>query len=119
MAKKTARKTTPRVSSKKNTAMAAIAYVLFFIPLLTDAKKDSFVMFHVKQSIVLLIAGVGWSIAAKFLYYIPVLGVIAGLAGLVIDIFLLIVWVKGIMNALGGKTEELPVIGMYAKQLKF
>ncbi|MBP6855591.1 MAG: hypothetical protein KBC26_01280 [Candidatus Pacebacteria bacterium] len=33
---------------KKNIAMAIVAYILFFIPLLTDAKNDPFVKYHVK-----------------------------------------------------------------------
>lgn len=126
MAKKTARstkKTTGALSSsgsKKNTAMAALAYVLFFIPLLTDAKNDSFVKFHVKQSLILLIVSVGWSIISQFLRYLPVLGwVVGGLAGTVISILLLILWVKGLMNALNGKEEVLPVIGSYASKFKF
>ncbi|MBI5151559.1 MAG: hypothetical protein HZA34_03215 [Candidatus Pacebacteria bacterium] len=126
MAKKTVRSTkvTTRVSSssgvKKNTAMAALAYVLFFIPLLTDAKNDSYVKFHVKQSLVLLIVSIGWSIASQFLRYLPVLGwVVGGLAGTVVSILLLILWVKGLMNALNGKEEVLPVVGSYASQFKF
>ena len=126
MAKKTVRSTkvTTRASSstgsKKNTAMAALAYVLFFIPLLTDSKNDSFVKFHVKQSLVLLIVSIGWSIASQFLRYLPVLGwVVGGLAGTVVSILLLILWVKGLMNALNGKEEILPVVGSYASQFKF
>ena len=107
-------------STSKNTTMAALAYVLFFIPLLTDAKKDPFVKFHVKQSLVLLIVSIGWSLCSRFLAYLPVLGwIVGGLAGTVISILLLILWVKGLINALNGKQEELPVIGKYASQFNF
>ena len=107
-------------STSKNTTMAALAYVLFFIPLLTDAKKDPFVKFHVKQSLVLLIVSIGWSLSSRFLSYLPVLGwIVGGLVGTVISILLLILWIKGLMNALNGKQEELPVIGKYASQFNF
>lgn len=33
---------------EKNIGMAVVAYILFFIPLLTDAKNDPFVKYHVK-----------------------------------------------------------------------
>jgi uncharacterized membrane protein len=118
----TKRKATKTVatSSSKNTGMAALAYVLFFIPLLSDAKNDSFVKFHVKQSLVLLITSIGWSLCGRFLAYLPVLGwIVGGLVGTVISILLLILWVKGLINALNGKQEELPVIGKYASQFNF
>lgn len=112
--------TTSSGSKSKNTTMAALAYVLFFIPLFTDAKKDPFVKFHVKQSLVLLIVSIGWSLSSRFFAHLPVIGwIVGGLVGTVISILLLILWVKGLINALNGKQEELPVIGKYASQFNF
>ena len=112
--------TTSSGSKSKNTTMAALAYVLFFIPLLTESKSDPFVKFHVKQSLVLLIVSIGWSLCSRFFAYLPVIGwIVGGLVGTVISILLLILWIKGLMNALNGKQEELPVIGKYASQFKF
>lgn len=106
--------------SSKNTSMAALAYVLFFIPLLTDAKNDSFVKFHVKQSLVLLLTGIAWNILERVLWYVPVLGgLVGGLLGIAVSIALLVLWIKGLLNALNGKEEMLPVIGQYASQFKF
>ena len=46
----------PIIGKSKNTTMAIIAYIIFFVPLLTgDAKKDSFVKYHVKQGLVLFL----------------------------------------------------------------
>ncbi len=110
----------PATKSTKNTGMAALAYVLFFIPLLTDAKNDPFVKFHVKQSLVLLLVTIGWNILERIFWYIPVLGWLAGgLVGMIVGIALLVLWIKGLMNALNGKQEALPLIGKYADQFKF
>jgi uncharacterized membrane protein len=99
-------------SSKKNTGMAVIAYIIFFIPLLTDAKNDPFVKFHVKQGLLLFI---GYVIEV-FVGSIPFLGwIIAPLLG----ILLLVLFVVGIMNAVSGKEKLLPVIGGLAKNFKF
>ena len=107
-------------SSKKNTVMAMVAYILFFIPLLTKDKNDPFVKFHVKQSLVLLIAGVVVNVGEALLAQLPMLGWVAsGMIGLIVSVFFLVLWVMGVMNALNGKMEELPVIGKYADQLKF
>lgn len=102
---------------KVNVAMAIIAYILFFVPLLTgDAKKDDFVMFHVKQGLVLFIIGIaiwaiGWFIPW---YWTPVNGLLnlCSLANLVLAIL-------GIINAANKKKEPLPIVGKYADSFKF
>lgn len=100
--------------------MAALAYVLFFLPLLTNAKNDAFVKFHVKQSLVLLITSVAWNVVGWFVTYLPFLGwVVGGIVGLLVSIALFVLWIKGLMNALNGKMEELPIIGQYAKNINF
>ena len=99
-------------SSKKNTGMAVVAYILFFIPLLTNAKNDPFVKYHVKQGLVLFIGYV----IEMFIGMIPIIGwVIYPLLG----IFLFILFIIGIMNAIGGKEKPLPVIGSFAQNFKF
>lgn len=119
-AKKKSRTVARTASGKKNTVMAMVAYILFFVPLLTKDKNDPFVKFHVKQSLVLLIASIVVNVAESLLAQLPMLGWVAsGLIGLIVSVFFLVLWVMGVMNALNGKMEELPVIGKYADQLKF
>ena len=102
----------PSPSSTKNTTMAAIAYILFFVPLLTDAKDDPFVKFHVKQGLLLLILSIFTSILGR----IPIIGII----GWVLGFGLFILWVIGIMNALNGSMTPVPLVGQYAEEyLKF
>lgn len=105
---------TPSPSSTKNTSMAAIAYVLFFVPLLTDAKDDPFVKFHVKQGLLLLIIGIALSfLNVAILYRIPFIG---WLISFLLGIGLFVLWLLGLMNALNGKQEPVPVVGQYAEQ---
>lgn len=96
---------------EKNVGMAIIAYVLFFVPLLTDAKDDPFVKFHVKQSIVLVVAWVANFVVAM----IPVLGWIAAP---IISLVLLILWILGVVNAANGEKKYLPIIGEYGDKIK-
>jgi uncharacterized membrane protein len=108
---------TPTPSSTKNTTMAAIAYVLFFVPLLTDSKDDPFVKFHVKQSILLVILSIIVSIFNSIIGRIPFIG---WLIGLILGLGVFALWVIGIMNALNGKMTPVPVVGQYAEEyLKF
>ncbi|MEK9155917.1 MAG: DUF4870 domain-containing protein [Patescibacteria group bacterium] len=101
-------------SSGKNIGMAVIAYIIFFLPLLTDAKDDPFVKFHVKQGLTLLIFSILVSVLGSV---IPVLGwfIIAPIGSLIA----LILFILGIVNALNGKEQPLPLIGQYAENFKF
>jgi uncharacterized membrane protein len=99
-------------SAKKNTGMAVVAYLLFFVPLLTDAKNDPFVKFHVKQAIILLI---GWLVSV-IIGQVPVLG---WTISFVMGVGILILLLMGIINALNGEEKPLPIIGQYAEKLNF
>jgi uncharacterized membrane protein len=103
----------PGVASKKNIGMAVVAYIIFFIPLLTEAKNDKFVKYHVKQGLVLFISGVAiWLIANV----IPVLGL---LVAPILDIVLIVLLIMGIINAVNGVEKPLPLIGRFADNFKF
>ncbi len=92
--------------AEKNKGMAILAYILFFIPMLTEAKDSKFAMFHANQSLVLLIAGfVGVFVSG----IIPILGWF--LLGPVISIVWIVFLIIGIINAANGKMKELPLIG--------
>ncbi len=92
--------------------LAALSYVwvLFIIPLVM-AKDDPFVKFHVKQGIVLFIA----EVVIWVVWMIPLLGWVIGWIG---NLVALILAIKGIMNVLQGKEEELPLVGKYAQNFR-
>lgn len=92
---------------EENKLIAALGYVgiLCLIPLL--GKKDSpYAQFHGKQGLVLTIA----SFVLGFIVWIPFVGWAIGLG-------LFILFIMGVMNALGGKMEKLPVIGQFADKI--
>lgn len=106
---------TPAAGGNKNTAMAVIAYILFFIPLLTgDAKKDSFVKYHTKQGLVLfllvvLLNVIDWILPFYFWYTINWL----------LSLGALVLLIVGISNAVAGKEQPLPIIGKFSDMFKF
>ena len=97
----------------KNTGMAVVAYIIFFIPLLTEAKDDPFVKYHVKQGLVLFICSLAiWVI-------ISILPFIGWLIAPILDIVILVFLVIGIMNAVNGVEKPLPLVGQFADYFKF
>lgn len=100
-------------SKDKNTGMAILAYVVFFIPLLTEAKKDPFVKYHIKQGLVLFI---GWVLAGIIGTILPYQ---LGIVNTVLDLGLFVLMIIGIMSASKGEQKPLPVIGKFSEQFKF
>jgi uncharacterized membrane protein len=92
----------------KNTTMAIIAYLIFFVPLLTDSKNDPFVKYHVKQGMLLFILAVVNALLTNIpLYY---------MINPLVSIAIIILLVMGIINAANGKMQPVPVIGKFAEQ---
>lgn len=101
--------------------MGILAYIFFVIPLLT-ARDNKFAMYHTEQAIILWIAFVIIYIALMILTY--VIGMISNSIACVVSILgilpwiaYLVLWIMGLMNAIGGKVKELPVIGAYGAKL--
>ncbi len=97
--------------------MAIIAYILFFVPLLTGhAQKDEFVKFHVKQGLVVFIIGMAiWVVNMAIPWYYGILHALLNLLSLA-NLVLVIV---GIVNVTNKKKEPLPYVGKYADYFKF
>jgi uncharacterized membrane protein len=95
--------------AEKNKAMGIVGYIipiLFFIPLVTDAKNSPFAKFHANQQLNLLLAAVIVNVVGGI---IPFIGwfIILPLG----SIFLIVVAIMGIINAAKGVMKELPLIG--------
>ncbi len=91
---------------EKNKVISALAYILFFLPLI--ACSDSpFGKFHANQGLLLLIVAVAGNI---------ILGIIPLIGWLFIPLFSLATFVfaiLGIVNAATGKAKELPLFGKF------
>ena len=91
---------------EKNKVIAALAYVLFFLPLLA-CRVDEFAMYHANQGLLLLLFGWGGSV---ILSLIPIIGwIMLIFYPLVTFVFLII----GVMNALKNEKKPLPLIGNF------
>ena len=114
----------PDKDAQDGKTMGILAYILFFIPLLTgDYKKSPFVKFHTNQGTVLWIIWVGYLIVGGILrsvikvprYYFGLYGsytpgwliAILNLGSLAICVLAIL----GIINAAKGEKKPLPIIG--------
>jgi len=101
------------------TILGAIAYILFFIPLLLK-ETDPSVKYHTKQGTGLFIFAAAMRGILDALYGPPFTSLGSSLSSLLlhpVHIVLLILIVIGIMNALNQRQKPLPVIGVYSEKL--
>ena len=95
--------------------MAIIAYILFFVPLLTgDAKKDSFVKYHTKQGLVLFLLVVILNVVDRIMPFYLWYSI-----NWILSLGTLVLLIMGISNAASGKQQPLPIIGKFSDLFKF
>lgn len=89
---------------EKNKAMAILAYIIFFIPLIA-ARESKFAMYHANQGLVNFLLAVAVGIVGS----IPFVGwfIIWPLGSLAVVVLAII----GIINSSKGEMKPLPVIG--------
>jgi uncharacterized membrane protein len=91
---------------EKNKIIAGIAYIIFFLPLLA-CPDSKYGRFHANQALILFIASVAGTI---ILSIIPIIGwLLLPFYSIAILVFAII----GILNGIGGKAKELPLIGKF------
>jgi uncharacterized membrane protein len=117
-----------RTKEEVNIVMAALSYIIFFVPILTgEHKKSEFIKYHVNQGAILFGVAVAYGILSTVLSSviktpITVYGYSTGIYAtpgwlitilwvLSLGIFALCVY--GIYNAVTGKKKALPVIGNF------
>jgi len=104
----------PAAAHGNRTLMACLAYVLFFIPMITgDSKRDDFVKYHTKQGFALFIVWFALGVivwAVPFIAWNPLISLI--------NLCILVLFIIGIVNVANGKKQPLPVIGPMGDWLK-
>ena len=100
-------------ANANRTFMGVLSYlgILVFIPFFTS-KEDSFVKYHIKQGLVVFsIEVIIWIIGMMF-YGFWMIANVLNLAVIVLSIV-------GIINVIGNKEKELPLVGQYSKYFTF
>jgi uncharacterized membrane protein len=82
-----------------------VAYILY------GSKKTEYNLFHVKQGLGLIIVWVALWVIGFVCAYIPVLGFIIGILMMFVYLFLFVVAIIGIINAINGQQKPLILIG--------
>jgi uncharacterized membrane protein len=93
-------------SEDKIRSYAALAYLVFFIPLIF-AYKSKFARFHANQGLLFLI----YCLVIGGLSMIPILGnIIIAPLGFLLALFF---FIFGLVSSLNGRQDKLPIIGVW------
>ncbi len=95
---------------EKNKALAIVGYIfpiIFFIPLITEAKNSIYAKFHANQQLMLLLFVVVGYTAASILSIILIGLILFPIVGIGSLVFM----IMGILNAVKGASKKLPLIG--------
>lgn len=100
-----AQHTEPQTGDKTIGVIAYLTLIGLIIAFVKNQeKKDPFGTYHIRQSLGLCVSGlILWVVGL-----IPILGWIISILG---TVFLIVLWVMGLINALNHKKEPVPVLG--------
>jgi len=94
----------------ETTITAALSYLSILVLVPFFMKKDnSFIMFHVKQGLVLL----GLSLISYVLGFLPIINIIA----ILVNLFIIVLSLFGLYNVFLQKTVPLPLVGKLSDKI--
>ncbi len=94
--------------------LATFLSLVGFVIALIVKRKNAYVLYYAKQSLVIFVFGVIAGIISNILEWIPIMG---GLIRFALNILIFIVWLISWINALSGKKKEIPIISYWSKKI--
>lgn len=93
-------------TTNKTTGIIAYLTVIGLVAtfIMNNEKKAAFASYHIRQSLGIGVTGLALSVIG----IIPILGWIVAFVG---GLMVLVLWIIGLVNAIGGKMKPLPVLG--------
>jgi len=90
-----------------------LSLIGFFIALIVK-RKDSYVMYYAKQSLVIFLIGVVAGAIGQIFSIIPFMG---GLINFALGALTFVIWALSWVFALSGKEKEIPIISSWAEKI--
>ena len=108
---------TPTSGEAKTAAIVSyitiVGWLISYFALYKDSKTD-FSAFHIRQTLLLWLAGLGWYIASMIIgFIIPFFFVLS----MLVNLGFLIIWIIGLIGAIAGEKKPMPFIGEPAQRI--
>ena len=95
--------------------LATFLSIIGFVIALIANRKDKYVMYYARQSLVIFIIGVVAGILGNLIDWIPIIGMIIKFA---LGVLVFIVWLLSWIYALSGEQKEIPIVSDWAEKIK-
>ena len=95
--------------------LTIIGWVIAYV--MNSNNKSQIAIYHIRQSLFLMLAGIVFYIVQTMLLLIPYLGWLIALLSIPIGLALLILWIMGLISAINGEEKPIPLIGAKAQQV--
>jgi len=95
--------------------LATFLSIIGFVIALIAKRKDKYVMYYARQSLVIFIIGVVAGILGNLIDWIPIIGMIIKFA---LGVLVFIVWLLSWIYALSGEQKEIPIVSDWAEKIK-
>ncbi len=92
-----------------------VGWIIAYVQL--SKSKSQLAIFHIRQSLFLMLGAFGICIAQMFFAFIPYLGWIISISLNLFLVGFLVLWIIGLINAINGEQKPLPVVGNKAQDL--
>jgi len=92
-----------------------VGWVIAYVQL--SKNKTQLAVFHIRQSLFLMLCAFGICIVQMLVAFIPYLGWIISLSLGLIMLGFLVLWIIGLINAISGEQKPLPIFGNKAQDL--
>jgi len=94
--------------------LATFLSIVGFIIVLIVKRKDNYVMYYAKQSLVIFVIGVIAGTIGNLFIWVPIMGELIRFA---LGVLMLLVWVISWVNALSGKRKQIPIISYWSRRI--
>jgi len=94
--------------------LATFLSIVGFVIALIVKRKNAYVLYYAKQSLVIFVFGVIAGIISNVLEWIPIMG---GLIRFALNVLIFIVWLMSWINALSGKKKKIQIISYWSKKI--
>ena len=88
-----------------------IAYVMY------SNNKSQLAIYHIRQSLFIMLVGIAFYIVQTMLLFIPYLGWLISLLLIPVGLVLFVFWIMGLIYAINGEEKPIPLIGAKAQQV--
>ncbi|MDP3360123.1 MAG: hypothetical protein Q8S41_12335 [Lutibacter sp.] len=95
--------------------LTIIGWVIALV--MNSNNKSQLAIYHIRQSLFIILLGIAFYIVQTMLLFIPYLGWLVSLLLFPLGLVLFVLWIMGLISAINGEEKPMPIIGEKVQHL--